>query len=76
MYTANMSYHQMSKYLDYLVNEGFIDKIDMDNTLVGYRVTDNGLKLLKAIDTLMAMLEPGKKENPDASTSPQSIKVF
>lgn len=58
MYSANMSYHQIQKYLDYLVNQGFINKINMDNTLVAYQVTDSGLKLLKAIDTLMAMLEP------------------
>jgi predicted transcriptional regulator len=61
MYSANMSYYQIQKYLDYLVNEGFVEKADMDNTLVAYRVTDNGLKLLKAIDTLLAMLGPGKK---------------
>ena len=58
MYTANMSYSQIQKYLVYLVNQGFINKIDLDNTLVAYQVTGTGLKLLKAIDTLMAMLEP------------------
>ena len=60
MYSANMSYHQIQKYLDYLVNQGFIDKLKMDNTLVAYQVTDSGLKLLKVIDTLMGMLEPGR----------------
>jgi predicted transcriptional regulator len=62
MYTANMSYSQIQKYLDYLVNQGFINKVNMDNTLVAYQVTDSGLKLLKAIDTLMNMLEPGSRE--------------
>jgi len=62
MYSANMSYSQIQKYLDYLVNQGFINKVNMDNTMVAYQVTDNGLKLLKAIDTLMAMLEPDKDE--------------
>ena len=61
MYSANMSYSQRQKYLDYLVNQGFITKVDMDNTMVAYQVTDSGLQLLKAIDTLMEMLEPGKK---------------
>jgi len=56
MYSANMSYHQIQKYLDYLVNQGFVNKVNMDNTLVAYQVTDSGLKLLKAIDTLMEML--------------------
>ena len=62
MYTANMSYSQIQKYLDYLINQGFINKVNMDNTLVAYQVTDSGLKLLKAIDTLMNMLEPGNRE--------------
>jgi predicted transcriptional regulator len=63
MYTANMSYSQIQRYLDYLVAQGFIDRVDMDNTMVAYRVTDSGFKLLKAIDTLMEMLEPGGLES-------------
>jgi predicted transcriptional regulator len=56
MYTANMSYSQIQKYLDYLVNQGFVNKVNMDNTMVAYQVTDSGFKLLKTIDTLMDML--------------------
>ena len=62
MYSANMSYIQLQKYLDYLVNQGFVNKVDMDNTMVAYQVTDSGLRLLKAIDTLMGMLGPGRDE--------------
>ncbi len=61
MYTANMSYSQIQKYLDYLVNQGFINKVNMDNTMVAYQVTDSGLKLLKAIDTLLEILESTNK---------------
>ncbi|OGO18448.1 MAG: hypothetical protein A2Z15_02790 [Chloroflexi bacterium RBG_16_50_11] len=57
MYTANMSYNQIQKYLSYLVNQGFINKINIDDNVIAYQVTDSGLKLLKTIDTLMAMLE-------------------
>ena len=63
MYSANMSYSQIQRYLDYLVTEGFINKVTMGNSMVAYQVTGTGLKLLKAIDTLMAMLGPGKEEN-------------
>jgi predicted transcriptional regulator len=63
MYSANMSYSQIQKYLDYLVNQGFVHKVNMDNTMIAYQVTDSGLKLLKAIDSLMAMLEPDKNAN-------------
>jgi predicted transcriptional regulator len=62
MYTANMSYHQIQKYLKYLVNQGFINKVTIDNTMVAYQVTDSGIKLLKAIETLMNMLESGHRE--------------
>jgi predicted transcriptional regulator len=64
MYTANMSYSQIQKYLDYLVNQGFINKVELDNTMVAYQVTESGLKLLKAIDNLIAMLEPAGINNP------------
>jgi predicted transcriptional regulator len=62
MYSANMSYSQIQKYLDYLVNQGFINRVEMGNTVIAYQVTENGLKLLRAIDTLMGMLGPGKGE--------------
>jgi len=62
MYTANMSFSQIQRYLDYLVNQGFVNKVNMDNTMVAYQVTESGFKLLKAIDTLMNMLEPGNRE--------------
>jgi len=57
MYTANMSYSQIQKYLNYLVNQGFVNKVNMDNTMIAYQVTESGLKLLGAIETLMEMLE-------------------
>ena len=56
MYTANMSYSQIQKYLQYLVNHGFINKVNLDENMIAYQVTENGLKLLKTIDTLMDML--------------------
>ena len=62
MYSANMSYSQIQKYLDYLINQGFINKVNMDNTMVAYQVTESGLKLLKAIDTLMGMLGSSRGE--------------
>ena len=62
MYSANMSYSQIQKYLEYLVNQGFVNKINLDNTMVAYQVTGNGLKLLKAIDTLLEMLGPSNNQ--------------
>jgi predicted transcriptional regulator len=63
MYTANMSFSQIQRYLRYLVDQGFVNRVQMDHTVAAYQVTDTGMKLLKAIDTLMDMLGPVQ---PDA----------
>ena len=56
MYSANMSYRQIQKYLGFLVANGFIDKMKMGNPSVTYQVTDNGLKLLQLINNIKEML--------------------
>lgn len=56
MYSANMSYSQIQKYLGYLMAQGYVDKMKMGNPSVTYQVTDSGLKLLQLISTLKEML--------------------
>jgi len=56
MYSANMSYSQIQKYLGYLVSQGFIDKMKMGNPSVTYQVTDSGLRLLQLISNIKEML--------------------
>ncbi len=56
MYSANMSYSQIQKYLGYLLSQGFIDKVEVGNPVVTYRVTETGLKLLQCINSVVAML--------------------
>jgi predicted transcriptional regulator len=63
MYTANMSYSQIQKYLEYLVDQGFIHKVNLDSTMIAYQVTESGLNLLRAIDNLIAMLEPATTDS-------------
>jgi predicted transcriptional regulator len=63
MYSANMSYSQIQRYLDYLVSQGFIVKVNIDNTMIAYQVTNRGFKLLQAIDNLMGILETNKSES-------------
>ena len=57
VYTADMSYPEVQKYLDYLMNKGFINKVNLDKAMVVYQVTESGLKFLKAIDMLLDMTE-------------------
>jgi len=56
MYSANMSYAQIQKYLSFLMSQGFIDKVEVGNPVVTYQVTDKGFKLLRSIDNIIEML--------------------
>ncbi len=57
MYSANMSYFQLQKYLSFLLQLKLIDKVMVGNPIVTYRVTKKGLRLLRNIDTILEMLE-------------------
>ncbi|HEX7365193.1 MAG TPA: winged helix-turn-helix domain-containing protein [Dehalococcoidia bacterium] len=57
MYNANMSYSQLQKYLSLLINQGFIDRLQVGNPVITYRVTEKGSNLLQSIDTLLDVLE-------------------
>jgi predicted transcriptional regulator len=57
MYSANMSYSQLQKYLSMLISHGFIDKLEVGNPVVTYRVTERGSTLLRSIDTILDVLE-------------------
>jgi predicted transcriptional regulator len=56
MYSVNMSYSQIQKYLGYLLAEGFIDTIKIGNPCVYYRVTEKGRKLLDLLTNVKDML--------------------
>ena len=57
MYSANMSYAQIQKYLGFLLSHGFIHKIQVGNPVVTYKVTEKGGDLLRNIDSIMEILE-------------------
>ncbi len=57
MYSANMSYFQLQKYLKFLLQLELIDKVTVGNPIVTYRVTEKGLRLLRNIDNILEMLE-------------------
>jgi predicted transcriptional regulator len=56
MYSANMSYTQIQKYLGFLVNHGFIDRVSVGNPHVHYQVTPKGAKLLESIGMITELL--------------------
>ena len=57
MYSANMSYFQLKKYLALLLQLELIDKATMGNPSITYKVTKKGLKLLRNIDSILEVLE-------------------
>ncbi len=57
MYSANMSYFQLQKYLNFLMQLGLIDKVTVGNPSITYRVTKKGLRLLRNIDGILEVLE-------------------
>jgi len=57
MYSANMSYAQIQKYLGFLLSHGFINKVKVGNPAVTYQVTDKGGELLKNINCIIEILE-------------------
>lgn len=57
MYSANMSYRQLQKYLAFLLQLGLITKVMVGNPVVTYRVTRKGLRLLRNIESILEMLE-------------------
>jgi predicted transcriptional regulator len=57
MYSANMSYAQIQKYLGFLLSHGFISKVKLGNPSVTYQVTEKGGELLRNIDGIVEVLE-------------------
>jgi predicted transcriptional regulator len=57
MYSANMSYTQIQKYLGFLLSHGFISKVEVGNPVVTYQVTEKGGELLRNISTIVEILE-------------------
>ena len=65
MYSVNMSYFQLQKYLKFLLERGLIDRVALGNPSITYRVTRKGLEVLKSIDSVMEALELDQPDNPE-----------
>jgi predicted transcriptional regulator len=57
MYSVNMSYHQLQRYLAFLLDRGFIDCLVAVNSHFNYQVSAKGLKLLDSINNVLEALE-------------------
>jgi len=57
MYSANMSFRQLQKYLSFMLQLGLITRVEVGNPIVTYRVTKKGLSLLRNIDSILEVLE-------------------
>ena len=59
MYGANMSYRQLQKYLEFLMEGGFMERAGSETSIATYKTTRDGRNLLKAIEVLLDMLYQG-----------------
>ncbi|MEN8613720.1 winged helix-turn-helix domain-containing protein [Dehalogenimonas sp. THU2] len=66
MYSVNMSYFQLQKYLNFMIERELIDTVKLGNPSVAYRVTKKGLVLLRHIDEILDTLDL-KDDGEDAS---------
>ena len=67
MYSVNMSYFQLQKYLDFMLERGLVDKVKLGNPSVTYRVTKKGIGVLRSIDSLLDCLGLRGEEEMDNS---------
>jgi predicted transcriptional regulator len=67
MYSANMSYCQLQKYIDMLMERGFIDRVNAGSSAATYRTTEKGHALLELIESVLAMLS--QETLPDSPSS-------
>ena len=63
MYSANMSYRQLQRYLQFLTQRGFIEITKVGNPVTTYKVNKKGTRLLKNIESLLGMLGVGDEED-------------
>jgi predicted transcriptional regulator len=63
MYSANMSYAQLQKYLKFLLELKLIDRMTVGNPVITYRITKKGLRLLRSIDNILETLELRREED-------------
>ncbi len=58
MFEAKLSYIQLQKYLRYLTEGGFLQRVVLPNPGEKFRNTGTGEKLLNNISVVLDMLEP------------------
>lgn len=63
MYGANMSYSQLQRYLDFLLERGFLQKEQEKGSTVFYRLTPKGQDLLFRIDSMINLMGLTGQEN-------------
>jgi predicted transcriptional regulator len=63
MYSANMSYRQLQKYLKFMMSQGLIDQIEIGNPSITFIVTEKGHGLRRSIETVLEVLKFNEPED-------------
>jgi len=69
MYRVSMSYAQLQKYLDYLIDRGFLSRDPSEYRGGLYRVTQEGKSLLESIEKIEELLAMGNGAEPAENIS-------
>lgn len=69
MYRAAMSYSQLQKYLDYLLDRDFLNLVRGGYPGGTYHVTDKGRELLESIERIEEVLSFGDGNQPNDNIS-------
>jgi predicted transcriptional regulator len=59
IHSANMSYSQLQEYLDFLTENGFMERVSSETSIARYNTTKDGRNLLKVIEIVLDMLYQG-----------------
>ena len=57
VYTLNLSYHDLKKYLNLLLKFDLVDNVTIGGKSVTYTSTEKGLRLLRNIHSILGMLD-------------------
>ena len=57
MYSVNMSYAQLQKYLKFLLSNDLVTRVEVGNPCLRYHVTEKGAELLESIENVLEILD-------------------
>ena len=74
LYSCDLSYHQLQKYLDFLIAHGFLELDGHNNPRKHYKPTADGKQLLSHIDEVRLLL--GLRDHDEATVQVEGNSII